>query len=144
MPGNTISTVEKLSRGSKDTFRRERFCTQTLTLSLKFLFLPLSRESLFKNLFRDLPTLTFVSKVSEHVWIPMAQQGDAVPHHLQLLVRQHASLQPRWNITEIYRFIYLFILYSSVSQSRGSVHFGCTVNAPVLRGTSKKVANETS
>lgn len=56
-------------------------------------------------------SLTFVPKVSEHVRTSMPRRGDAVPHHLQLLVAQHASLQPRCNVIEIRSFIYLLLLH---------------------------------
>lgn len=56
-------------------------------------------------------SLTFVPKISEHVRTSMPRRGDAVPHHIQLLVAQHASLRPRWNVViEIRSFVYLLLL----------------------------------
>lgn len=83
-------------------------------------------------------SLTFVPKISEHVRTSMPRRGDAVPHHIQLLVAQHASLRPRWNVViEIRSFVYLLLLCqfeAGISMHRRS-RFGDRV---VIKGASKK------
>lgn len=86
-------------------------------------------------------SLTFVPKISEHVRTSMPRRGDAVPHHIQLLVAQHASLRPRWNVViEIRSFVYLLLLCqfeAGISMHRRS-RFGDRV---VIKGAWKKIKN---